>query len=36
VYPANLIAWAFAFRQAQAPAGPETMGAPAPSLVPDT
>jgi hypothetical protein len=36
VYPANLIAWAFAFRQAQATAAPETTGAPASSLVPDT
>lgn len=36
VYPANLIAWAIAFRQAQATAAPEATGAPAPSPIPDT
>jgi hypothetical protein len=36
VYPANLITWAFAFRQAKATAGPETTEALAPSLAPDT
>jgi len=36
VYPANLIVWAFAFRQARATAAPETTGAPAPNLVPET
>ena len=34
VYPANLIAWAFAFRQAQAIAAPETTGTPPPAPSP--
>ena len=36
VYPANLIAWAIAFRQTQATTTPEATGAPAPSPIPDT
>jgi hypothetical protein len=36
VYPANLVAWAFAFRQAQATAAPEATGAPDPSPILDT
>jgi hypothetical protein len=36
VYPANLIAWAVAFRQAEATAASDATAAPSPSLVPDT
>lgn len=36
VYPANLIAWAVAFRQAEAMASPDARGAPPPSVIPDT
>lgn len=36
VYPANLIAWAFAFRQAEATAASDATGAPPARLVPDT
>jgi glycosyl transferase family 87 len=36
VYPANLIAWAVAFRQAEATAASDARRAPAPSLVPET
>ena len=36
VYPANLIAWAIAFRQAEKMAAPNATEGPAPSLVPET
>ena len=36
VYPANLIAWAIAFRQAQEMAAPNATEGPAPRLVPET
>jgi hypothetical protein len=36
VYPANLIAWAIAFRQGQTAAAPVSTGTPASGLVPET
>ena len=36
VYPANLIAWAVAFRMAEATAAPDEAKGPAPNLAPET